>query len=82
MKPSLWWFGFAALVAMVGIVVAIVLVVVGARSFLDRIDDFDRVAVPGNRQVELGTGGYSVYHEYPGHPTTATSGVPTSTCRR
>jgi hypothetical protein len=79
--PSKWWFLVAGLVAVGGIAMAIVIFVVGMMSFLDRVEGFERVAVPGTTEVELGTGGYSVYHEYDGASNTGTRfvGVPAVT---
>jgi hypothetical protein len=64
--PSKWWFLVAGLVAVGGIALAILIFVVGLMNFFDRIEGFQRVDVPGTAQVVLGTGGYSVYHEYTG----------------
>src|ERR671912_341140 len=64
--PSKWWFLVAGLVTVGGIALAILIFVVGLMNFFDRIEGFQRVDVPGTAQVVLGTGGYSVYHEYTG----------------
>lgn len=67
MRPSAWWFGVAGAVAAAGIAVAIVLFVRTYTNWVDRIENFDRVDVPGEGTVTLdGTGGYTIYHEYPG----------------
>lgn len=66
-RPSAGWFGLAGLVAGIGIVVAIVLWVRTVTGYLDKIDDFQRIDIPGEGTVTLEeTGGYTIYHEYPG----------------
>src|SRR5829696_5445389 len=65
-RPAKRWFAVAALVAVGGVVLAIVIGVVGYGNFTDRIEGFQRVDVPGQGEVTLGTSGYTVYHEYPG----------------
>lgn len=66
-RPSKWWFVAAGLIAVVGIVLAVVWFVVGMMRFFDTIDEFQRVEVPGTSDVVLDDpGGYSVYHEYRG----------------
>ncbi|MGH9210018.1 MAG: hypothetical protein ACRD2C_04980 [Acidimicrobiales bacterium] len=66
-RPSGWWFGAAGAVAVVGIVAAVVIFVRTFVGWVDRINDFERVTVPGEGAVTLdGTGGFSIYHEYPG----------------
>jgi hypothetical protein len=66
-KPSLWWFGVAAAIGVGGIALVVFLLV---RTFVvlsDKIDDFERVDVPGSGTITLdGTGGYTLYHEFPG----------------
>lgn len=67
MRPAGWWYGIAAGVGVLGIVVA---AVVGLRSvdgLIDRVDGFSRVPVPGAGTVEVTDAGeYTIYHEYPG----------------
>lgn len=66
-RPSAWWFGVAAAAGVLGIVLAIVLFVRTYSDFVDRIDGFQRITVPGDGTVELdGTGGFTIYHEYEG----------------
>jgi hypothetical protein len=66
-RPSKWWFLVAAGVAVAGIVACFGLIGFTALNYSDRIDGFDRTAVPGSMEVELtSTGGYSIYHEYAG----------------
>lgn len=64
-RPPAWWFAVAGLIALVGVIVAVVVFVRGMVAYTDRIDDLDRTRVPGTLSVELTeTGGYSIYHEY------------------
>jgi hypothetical protein len=66
-RPSGWWFAAAGGIALIGIVLAIVLVVMGVVRMMDAVDGFNRAAVPGTFDVEIDDpGGYTVYHEYPG----------------
>jgi hypothetical protein len=47
--------------------VAIVIVVLGAVDYAERIEEFDRADVPASLRVEIAQpGGYSIYHEYSG----------------
>jgi hypothetical protein len=65
--PSGWWFGLAGGVAALGIVLAVVVAVMTFNSYTDKIEDFQRIEIPGSGTVTLDeTGGYTVYHEYPG----------------
>ncbi|HEY8545248.1 MAG TPA: hypothetical protein VIL36_09375 [Acidimicrobiales bacterium] len=66
LKPSGWWYAIAAALAITGIVVAIVIGVNFAESYTDRIDEFQRVGVPGTDTVVLEAGDYTIYQEYPG----------------
>jgi hypothetical protein len=67
LKPSGWWYGVAAGVAIVGIVAAIVVFVQTISGLIDRVDDFQRVSLPGSDTITLDdTGGYTVYHEFNG----------------
>lgn len=66
-RPSKWWFGAAGLVAVAGIVVAIVIAVLGVLDYAERVENFDRADVPATLQVDITRpGGYSIYHEYSG----------------
>ncbi|MBN2621731.1 MAG: hypothetical protein JXA83_00125 [Acidimicrobiales bacterium] len=66
-RPPAWWFLVAGLIALVGVIVAVVVFVRGMVAYTDRIDDLERTWVPGTLSVELTeTGGYSIYHEYRG----------------
>ena len=65
LRPSGWWYGFAAVVGVAGLAAGIVLIVVGFAGYVDKVDDFDRTSVPGTLEVEItDTGGYSIYHEH------------------
>lgn len=64
-RPALWWFFVAGGMAVVGVIGAIALWVTGGVRFAETIEDFERVSVPGTREVHLDeTGGYSIYHEH------------------
>jgi hypothetical protein len=66
-RPAKSWFVVAALIAVVGIIAAVVVLVRGISSYADRVDDFDRADLPATFSVEItSTGGYSIYHEYDG----------------
>lgn len=65
-KPSGWWFALAGLIPVAGVVVAVVIFVVGLTAFVDRIEDFHRVEVPGSETITLREGSYSVYQEFGG----------------
>jgi hypothetical protein len=66
LKPSGWWFGVAAAVAVAGLVAAIVVFAQTLGGLIDKVNDFQRVSLPGSTTVTLETGGYSVYHEFDG----------------
>jgi hypothetical protein len=66
-RPSLRWFWLAGAIFLVGATVGVVLLAGAAVSFVGRVDDFQRVPVPGASVVTLNhAGGYTVYLEYPG----------------
>ena len=66
-RPSGWWFVVAGVLAFVGVAVGVVVIVRGAVGFADRVEDFDRSAMPATLEVEIDDpGGYSIYHEYDG----------------
>jgi hypothetical protein len=57
----------AGLLAVVGVAAGVALVVAGIRSYIDRIEGFERFPVPGSEEVTLDEdGGYSIYFERPG----------------
>ena len=65
-RPSLAWYWVAGAVAVAGVAAAAVLALVGVVGLIDRIQEFQRVAVPGAAELTLDAGGYVVYHEAPG----------------
>jgi hypothetical protein len=67
LKPSGWWFGVAAGVAVAGIVIAIIVFVAAINGLVDQVNDFQRVTLPGSDTVTLeSAGGYTIYHEFDG----------------
>lgn len=62
-RPSTAWYWIAAGVGLVCLLVGIVLIVRTAITFVDKIDDFQRVDVPGTATVQLDEGSYTVYAE-------------------
>ncbi len=66
-RPAKSWFVVAALIGVVGIIIAVVILARSIGTYADRIDDFDRALLPATLEVEIAdTGGYSIYHEYDG----------------
>ncbi|MFE9579235.1 hypothetical protein ACFYO1_22815 [Nocardia sp. NPDC006044] len=62
--PSGWWFAFGGLLIAIGVFGGLGLGIVGITQTAGKIDDFQRVAVPGSGEVQLAeTGGYTVYFE-------------------
>ena len=75
LKPSGWWYGLAVGVAVAGIVIAIVVFVQSISGLIDRVDEFQRVSLPGSTTVTLEeAGGYTVYHEFSGASSDSTFG--------
>ncbi|WP_280267699.1 hypothetical protein [Nocardia wallacei] len=71
--PSGRWYAFAGALAAIGIVAAVAIGVLGFVRMSDRVDNFQRVEIPGSADVRITeTGGYTVYFEYP----SASSQVP------
>ena len=65
--PSIVGYVAAALVFVLGIAAGIALIVSGIRTYIDKVEGFERVDVPGTAQVSLeDDGGYSIYYERPG----------------
>lgn len=62
-RPSTAWYWIAAGVGLVCLLVGIVLIVRTAITFVDKIDDFQRVDVPGTATIQLDEGSYTVYAE-------------------
>lgn len=64
-RPSKTWYWAAAALAAVGIVLASWGIWTGVAGFL-AIGDFPRVDIPGQAEVALEPGSYTVYYETPG----------------
>jgi hypothetical protein len=63
-RLSGWWFAAAGAIALVGIGIGIAVALTTFLDWMDRVDAFDRTAVPGSLSVEItDPGGYSIYHE-------------------
>jgi hypothetical protein len=57
----------AGLLTLACIAGGIVLIVSGIRTYIDKVEGFERIDVPGSAQVSLeDDGGYSIYYERPG----------------
>jgi hypothetical protein len=68
--PSIVGYVAAALVAVLGIAAGIALIVSGVHAYIDKVEGFERVDVPGSAEVSLeDDGGYSIYYERPGLDT-------------
>jgi hypothetical protein len=64
--PSLVWYGVAGVLAVAAVVAGVVVIVVGIVRYDQRIDDFQRVDVPGTGVLTfLDDGGYTAYFESP-----------------
>jgi hypothetical protein len=66
LRPSSAWYWVAGILAVVGVVGAIVFSVVIVKDAVDSVDDWPRVSVPGSEEVVLDAGGHTLYLEYPG----------------
>jgi hypothetical protein len=65
--PSIAGYVLAVLLAVVGIAVGVALIVSGIRTYIDKVEGFERFPVPGSQQITLDDdGGYSIYFERPG----------------
>jgi hypothetical protein len=64
--PSVFGYVAAALLAVLGIAAGIALIVSGIHSYIDKVEGFERVDVPGSAEVALDDGGYSIYFERAG----------------
>jgi hypothetical protein len=68
--PSIAGYVAAVLLALAGIVAGVALIVSGIRSYIDKVEGFERFPVPDSQDVTLGDdGGYSIYFERPGLDT-------------
>lgn len=62
--PSGWWFAFGGLLIAIGVLGGLGLGIFGITQASGKIDDFQRIPVPGSGDVQLTeTGGYTVYFE-------------------
>ncbi|MGK8511368.1 hypothetical protein ACRS5S_26200 [Nocardia asiatica] len=74
--PSARWFVLGGALIALGIIGGVVLGAFGFLQTSGRIDDFQRVKVPGSGVVNLTeSGGYTVYFEYPEASSRGTSGT-------
>ncbi|MBF6193476.1 hypothetical protein [Nocardia implantans] len=74
--PSGRWFALGGVLIGVGIIGGIILGAFGFLQTSGRIDDFQRVKVPGSGVVNLAeSGGYTVYLEYSGASSRGPSGT-------
>jgi hypothetical protein len=64
--PSITGYVLAGLLTVAGIAAGVVLIVSGIRSYIDKVEGFERFDVPGSGELVLDDGGYSVYWERPG----------------
>jgi hypothetical protein len=65
--PSIAGYVAAVLLAILGIVAGIALIVSGIRTYIDKVEGFERFPAPGSEDVTLDEdGGYSIYFERPG----------------
>ena len=64
--PSALGYVVAALLALAAIVAGVLLIVSGVRSYIDRVEGFDRFTAPDSEAVLLDEGGHSIYFERPG----------------
>ena len=62
-RPSGWWFAVGGGLVVVGAVVGVVLFVTAFVGALGKVDDFDRVPVPGSRVLTLPEGERVLYVE-------------------
>ena len=65
--PSIAGYLLAVLLAVAGVLAGVALIVSGVRSYIDKVEGFERFPVPGSEEVRLDEeGGYSIYFERPG----------------
>jgi hypothetical protein len=64
--PSALGYVVAALLALAAIVAGVALIVSGIRSYIDKVEGFDRFTAPDSEVVVLDEGGHSIYFERPG----------------
>ena len=67
LRPSAAWYWVAGAIGVLGAIAASIMVVSSVVVTVNRVEDFQRVAVPGSGVITLDdTGGYTVYYEEPG----------------
>lgn len=67
LKPSGWWHVLGGVLMAVGVIGGLAIIGVTVVRSLSKVEDFDRVSVPGETVVSIEeAGGYTVYHEFPG----------------
>ena len=62
-RPSRSWYWIGAGVGLVCVLLGIVLIVRAALTFVEKVEDFPRVAVPGTTTIRLDEGAYTIYAE-------------------
>jgi hypothetical protein len=66
-RPSKIWYLVAGVVGLLGVGLGVWRIVVAAQGFADKVDDFQRVEIPGTTEVSVDEpGGYTIYVEGPG----------------
>lgn len=67
LKPSGIWFWVGGGLIILAIVGSIMILGNTVLDLSDKVDDFERVSMPGSGTVEItGTGGFTLYHEFSG----------------
>jgi hypothetical protein len=79
-QPSGGWYWVAGILAVLGLTAAFVWGAVGAITALDRVDDYDRVTIPGSMTVFVADPGTKVVY-YEGPAEVARYADPTATGR-
>jgi hypothetical protein len=64
--PSVTGYVLAGLLTLAGIAGGVLLIVSGIRTYVDKVEGFERFEAPDSRALDLGEGGYSIYFERPG----------------
>lgn len=66
-RPGAGWFVFGGILMAVAVIGSIGIMAVSAVNVFSKVDDFERVGVPGQGPVEItSTGSYTIYHEFRG----------------
>jgi hypothetical protein len=67
LRPSGVWFWVAGGIIILAIVGSVTVFGRTIIDLSDKVEDFERVAMPGSGTVQIdGTGGFTLYHEFPG----------------